>query len=609
MRIPEIIHQQICQLKWHLLACLGLIMVLPIEEAVVNLRGGHGFHSVLMAIVAVTFSPLLTGLVACANVQGDLEQKRYVFWRSKPANVKLFMALKFFIGLMASLMILACPVVFAMASTVSSAEDPIGKEFACTVPVSVLIAIMTYSLCFGCNVLVRKTARAWLIGMLLTGFLLVLPFALPLDYKDFVSDILSWTLNSYLAIMLVASAVAFALALYAAEHDWHLRTNLKGLLWVGIGLVFVLTTLFSSQVANIKVLQEKEIAPSPSWGYPLRMDHVGDRLIFQGRSYVNIDKNSISVSSITNNSDDGTDPNRVYLGPWSSRLYKKVGNDVYALALFVDSHHAGQTYVYDKVHLRSYKVAGQFWTPAGELDLSDCLMDATNIPRFGMWLFNDAVIFSFDNNCVAVNATHPGELKRIDTKLGALKHLPHYPDRRKNFTIPLVRIEGIGIEEQIRVSIDANHWFNYGRYNIRETSIVDIHDDKISFSCARRGEVVRFDVTGWDEENIYCKFSASRPFTILEGMTGKFYFHDAFVMDGNLYCCWKDTLLVFDVRSSRRIRKVGHFVRMSCSIDDIEILDDGRILLSLLRVWRDKNIGSRSRYQQKGYLCLLENPR
>ena len=33
MKVAGIIHQQICQLRWHLPACLGLIMVLPVEEA------------------------------------------------------------------------------------------------------------------------------------------------------------------------------------------------------------------------------------------------------------------------------------------------------------------------------------------------------------------------------------------------------------------------------------------------------------------------------------------------------------------------------------------------------------------------------------------------
>jgi len=82
MRIQGIIHQQVCQLRWHLLACLGLIMVLPIEDAVVNLREGDGFHSIRLVYAAITFSPLLAGLIACANVQGDLNEKRYIFWRS-----------------------------------------------------------------------------------------------------------------------------------------------------------------------------------------------------------------------------------------------------------------------------------------------------------------------------------------------------------------------------------------------------------------------------------------------------------------------------------------------------------------------------------------------
>ena len=99
MRTSVIIHQQVCQLKWHLLACLGMIMVLPVEEAVVNLRAGAGFFSLPLAVLAVMFGPLFAGLIGCANVQADLNDKRYIFWRSKPANVKLLIALKFLIGL------------------------------------------------------------------------------------------------------------------------------------------------------------------------------------------------------------------------------------------------------------------------------------------------------------------------------------------------------------------------------------------------------------------------------------------------------------------------------------------------------------------------------
>jgi len=229
MRVSGIIHQQICQLKWHLLACLGLIMVLPVEEAIVNLRAGDGnFISGLTSVVVVVFGPLLAGLIACANVQGDLNEKRYIFWRSKPANVKLLITLKFFIGLVASLLIIACPVVFTILCSIIWN----GEGLDSYVPLPILIAIMTYSLCFACNVVVRKTARAWLIGMFLAGFVLVFPFMLPLGFRDIASDIELWALGFYQATILVTSAAAFVFALYATQHDWHLKTNLRGLLWV-----------------------------------------------------------------------------------------------------------------------------------------------------------------------------------------------------------------------------------------------------------------------------------------------------------------------------------------------------------------------------------------
>jgi len=190
-------------------------MVLPIEEAVVNLKAGDGFFTTTMTFPAILFGPLLAGLIACANVQGDLAEKRYIFWRSKPANVKLLITIKFFTGLVASLIIIACPVVFAFVSNTFWNEEGIEKWFfKVYVPLPILIAIMTYSLCFACNVVVRKTARAWLIGMLTGCFLLVLPFMLPLDFKDFVSDVMIWSWGPYLAIMLATPTAAFVFALY-----------------------------------------------------------------------------------------------------------------------------------------------------------------------------------------------------------------------------------------------------------------------------------------------------------------------------------------------------------------------------------------------------------
>ena len=280
MRVSGIIHQQICQLKWHLLACLGLIMLLPIEEAIVNLKAGVGFFSDSMTFAAILFGPLLAGLIACANVQGDLDEKRYIFWHSKPADITLLIGLKFLIGLIASLLIITCPLVFHIISNIIWNKEGLDKTFfKYYVPLPILIAIMTYSLCFACNVLVRKTARAWLIGMLMACFLLVLPFMLPLNYRDYVSDILFLNFQFFLAIILIASVIAFIFALYAAKQDLHLRTNLKGLLWVGAGLIFVLMMLFSSQVANIKVLQEKEM--EISFGRNT-LDYAGNRIVWKG---------------------------------------------------------------------------------------------------------------------------------------------------------------------------------------------------------------------------------------------------------------------------------------------------------------------------------------
>jgi len=633
MRVSGIIHQQICQLKWHLLACLGLIMVLPVEEAVVNLRAGDGFFSDGMTLVAIIFGPLLAGLIACANVQGDLNEKHYIFWRSKPANVKLLITIKFLTGLIASLLIIACPVVFHFVSNIIWNEEGIDKWFLkFYVPLPILIAIMTYSLCFACNVLVRKTARAWLIGMLIGCFLLVLPFMLPLDFKDFVSDVMLWSWSPYLAIMLTTPATAFVFALYAAKHDWHLRTNLKSLLWVGAGLAFLLLMLFSSQVANIKVLHEKEVEFDFGQG---SLDYAGSKIVYQGHSYVDDDDDEDGISFHKIGSGDvraysygniGTDSagRRIHYGPRvagyseeiysrrGNRLYKNAGNDIFFFSIHTYYRREGsgssQKSFYEKVYLRSYKHTDKSWMPVCELDISDCLTDRIDIFRAAMRLIDNKLVAAVNDSLIVVEATDPGGLKLIDKKLDVLKKRRPFThkDHKEDFAIPLFPIEGIGLEERVKLSIDLNYRFSYGRNNIYESSIVDVHDDKIAFFFIDDDNIERFDVTHWDDEKIYCRFSTSRPYTILEGATGTpGRFSPKCVKNGKLYCYRNYTLLVFDIRSNRRIRKLGHFVRMDYDIIDMAVLEDGNILLCVQ--WDPEFIRRRSK-ENKYYLYLLKNP-
>jgi len=622
MRVSGIIHQQICQLKLHLLACLGLIMVLPVEEAVVNLKAGDGFFSTNMTFPAIMFGPLLAGLIACANVQGDLNEKRYIFWRSKPANVKLLITLKFFIGLVASLLIIACPVVFSLVTNTFWNEEGIERAFfEYYVPLPILIAIMTYSLCFACNVVVRKTARAWLIGMLIGCFLLVLPFILPLDFKDFVSDVMIWSWGPYLAILLATPAAAFVFALYAAKHDWHLKTNLKVLLWVGAGLAFLLLMLFSSQVANIKVLQEKEIEISRGWQ---TLNYAGNRIVYRDQSYIDTEKNTISLSEIKSIGNEVEPSYKLAPRPWlkgyrlssypryGKFLYKDTKSGLFSFSIHayyrVEGKGPSQKRFYEKVYLRSYKHTGETWMPVCELDISECLTDKINpYLRAAMRIIDNRLVAAINDSLIVVDVTNPGELKLFDKKFDILKkYRPFtYKDRKEEFSIPLVPIEGIELGERIRLSIDLNYNFHYGDNNIYESSIVDVQDRKFSFFCANYDGVVRFDVIRWDDEKIYCKYSSSRPFTILESMTGAIDFNnDNFVKNGKFYCRNDHTLMVFDIRSNRRIRKLGHFVRMDYDIEDIAVLEDGDILLSV--GWNTEFL--KRSYARKYYLYLLKNP-
>ena len=636
MRIRAIIHQQICQLRWHLLACVGLIMVLPIQEAVVSFRAGEGFYSLGLALCAVTFGPLLAGLIACANVQGDLSEKRYIFWRSKPANVKKLMALKFLIGLILSLAITACPLIFAVVTTALCGENQDWQTFKYYVPIPVAVAVMTYSLCFGCNVLVRNTARSWLIGILLGGVVLLVPFILPLGITDIVSDFGMLAFGFYPAIILATSVLALLFSLFAAQHDWHLRTNLKGLMCVGAGLVFVVLMLFSSQVANIRVLDEKEIQ---AFGlYHGTLDKAGDSLLLASKRFIDVDQREISWrwngSHVAANSpaygDWGTDSEgrqvtwHPELEGYGMKSYPRYPKNAFYVDGDGDMHYfriisyfrtegEGRQAkdIYEKIYLRSYKHFRTSWKAIDEVDISDFIGDRVNHLRMAMRLINNTLIACVNDSYVAVDITDPQELTEIAKKLDVLPGSVVWLDREdrlQEISISLIPFEGISEEERIRLSIDLRYRYQYDDNDIYDSSIVAINEGKIAFFSASQRDVARFDVIRWDDDKIHCRFGTARPYTILERMSQSFGPNDrTFVTGQKLYVQEGQQLMVFDLRSDRKIRKLGHFFRMDCHIEDVAVLEDGRLILCALWNKWNRRFG-RVRREETRYLYLLENP-
>ena len=251
--------------------------------------------------------------------------------------------------------------------------------------------------------------------------------------------------------------------------------------------------------------------------------------------------------------------------------------------------------------------------PVCELDLSDYVTDKIDIfLPVAMRLIDSRLIAYINDSCIVVDATNPGELKLIEKKLDVLKKYRPFSnnDRKEKFAIPLVPVEEIGLQERIKLSIDLNYQFYDYRNEIYDSTIVDIHDGKFAFFIVDPPDydgIARFDVTGWDDQKIYCKFSSTRPFTILEVITASSHYNKGtFVKNGKLYSNLNNTLMVFDIRSSRRIRKLGHFVRMDYDIEDMEVLGDGNILLCVQRNLEDfaKSHSNENKY----YLYLLQNP-
>lgn len=267
--------------------------------------------------------------------------------------------------------------------------------------------------------------------------------------------------------------------------------------------------------------------------------------------------------------------------------------------------------VYEKVYLRSYKLIEVSWEAIDELEISDFIGDRVNYLRMTMRLIDNTLIACVNNSYVAVDVTNPRELTEIARKLEVLPGgavWPDQEDRRKEFCVPLIPFEGVSKEESIKLSIDLRYRFRYDDNDIWESSIVDADDGKIAFFCASQRDIARFDAIGWDDTEVRCRFSTARPYTILERLSQSFGPNDrTFVKNQKLYVKEGQQLMVFDVSFDHKIRKVGHFYRMDCDIDDVAVLKDGKLILC---AWWNKwsKILGKVRRHRTLYLYLLENP-
>ncbi|MCK4999794.1 MAG: hypothetical protein KAS23_09670, partial [Anaerohalosphaera sp.] len=589
MKIGRIIHQQIIQLRWHFLACLGLIMVLPIEEALVNLKEGNGFYVAEMELIVASLflSPLLAGLIACSNVQADLDDKRYIFWCSKPVSINLFMTIKYFVGLLISMVLLACPVLFAVISNqICETNKSLNTDLPVFLSV-IFITIMTYSLCFFCNVLVRKTARAWLIGMAITCFLMLVPFILPLDHKD-ITNVVPGTSLIYLFIMLGTSIIAFALSLIATSRNWHIQTNLKGLLWTAAALIFLLMMLFTRQIANIKVLDEK-IIRGP---FVNCIKHAGDKLLLEFQVQTHPDPNPnehkfenffieasndhIKYETIS----DPTQRHRLYFSvdysvykqdgyytisyPKENKSFINIDNNYYSFEIHVyrrtddpNKKNRHRKYFHEKAFIRTFKTMGKTSELISEIDITDLIGNVNYYPSVAIRRIDNRFLVRFNKNCLLAEISQTGRIKLIEKITDCLPHIKYNRTYRdKQFSIPMVPLESISIDDKIRFSIDTRYKWNLPVGDITHNSLVDKQEGKYIFAKITEKAIERYKVVSWNENEIIAEFVDDRPFITFESIFGNpdEYEEQYFIKDGKLYTNDLRSLMVFDIRS-KRIRK------------------------------------------------------
>lgn len=629
-RTRVLLHQQVMPLKYHFLACVSLIMVLPVQDYVLGIRDGRGVHAadtLSVSMLTLFLAPFLTALIACATVQADLDEKRCLFWQSKPVSVPAFMTLKYFVGLAVAMLVLGCPVAFMCLRDFLTQGHLPKQPMTAIFLIIALISLLTYSTCFFCNVLVRKTARAWLIGLSVACFVLLIPYLMPLPRQIAKMDVAQWISRIYLLVGLGTTVLAFGLSLSALRFHWHLRTNLRGLLWVGAGLVFMVAVLFGRQVANIKILDEAVL------------DGYDDHITAKAPGHYTLAGADVTISVVNNQIIvDESHRSRAVLGQrimpeprkplppsketesgWGRARIRdnivvsyEIEGHRYSLSLatFLQFREVEYENVraisgsrFSEIRLTSSQAEGTLHRRISTIDLSDCIVEE-RYPYPAMRRIDDKLILFLYKQCLVVSIKEGGVLE-LTEKNPYLRM--ERVSRNKPFTVPLVPASGVDARERVRLSLDLLARPRYRRWDpssIHKATLVLDSEGQMSFIKLVRKGVARYDVLGWDQREIFCQLRDRRNFFYEE-----FSSHEPhFVMDGKLYIYNRNTLIVLDVLADRGIRKLGHLQRFSKDfrIYDIAVEEDGNILLlsGQLQQYGDKS----GQYTAKSTLYLLKTP-
>jgi len=615
MRHARIIHQQIRQIVWQFFVCFGLVMVLPIEEAAVNYRDGDGFYSSNFIVPAVMISILLAGLIACSNIQADYKQSRYIFWQSKPVRTKLFIALKYFVGLFAALIILLCPVVFGFITSTLCGEEFLQGQEKDFVVIPIFLALMTYSLCFACSILIRKTARGWLVGLALSSLGLLLCVLLLFAPKESDMHIEQYMLRVFISVTCTISVGAFIFALIAGARNWHLKTNLKGLLWVASILIFSLMMFYGSQIANIKVLDELEIDKERMH---FLSKYIGGSKLLD--SFIDIDNDQIVVKpafedftvfwrgEVRKSLKAAYDLEESYFVSfdYNERISAEIDGVEHFFDIALCYRVENGRCKYEKVFLTCSVFEGNQMRTVSIINLSDCLKDNQgNIPNTLMRQFDNKIAVLINSSWALIDISSRGSIKVIEKEINPIKFYPlHYKKSlNKEWSLPLIDIAGLSEYDSAKLSVEFHIKSKTGQ-PYRGFSIYDTVDSNTGFCFSADDLIMTGEITRWDDEKVYCQLTASRPFTALERLTGFQGYCRIIVQDLTLYAYFRGELMVFDIRTTGKIRKLGHFVRNRSEIMRIEVLRNGDILM--MRGWEDRFSDANL---DRFFLTLLENPR
>ncbi len=304
------------EVRWFLIAGLGVFVAFPLIEATFHYCRGYGFRSDMGNAIAPAFGGVFAIFVAVGLTCQDLRDKLTVFWQSRPISIWWWITAKYITGLVVVMVVCSTPLIMQIqmskAYYPNRGLDSLYSFLSC----HTFTLILIYSLSFVVGCLVRKATYAAIFSIGITLLVYFLPLLVPpLAWFSIFNLMEQWPVKivrlstlgpggswfgeklriiqipgvadyglrynvewlQYIIVVFVCSVAGIIFSGMAIKRNWRLKMEQKFMFWsLGVIVLLLLFTLAFQIGSNMTCLQRINL-PTKGFGSVYNITVEGDQ--------------------------------------------------------------------------------------------------------------------------------------------------------------------------------------------------------------------------------------------------------------------------------------------------------------------------------------------